>query len=129
MKPAQRKKGEEGKMSVRPLDLQVSINSLMETSRDQASRLATEAQEQRTMDGHIIDDALHRQHTVNKTNAPGGSEKLEDTERHFGNKTEAESEQEYAEDDKEHKEHKELDDQVLPEKKTVKSDHIVDYLV
>jgi len=117
-------------MSVRPLDLQVNINSLIETSRDQGSRLATLMQEQRTMDGHMVDDALSNEHRVNKTDKPASTEKLEDSERHFGNKTEAETEQQYSEDDKERKKRPETDKEIQPEKKPERvSEHIVDYLV
>jgi len=114
-------------MSVRPLDLQVNMNSLIETSRDQASRQAIVSQEQRAMDAHIISDATHGQHKVNKSSEAAQFEKLEDTERHFGNKTEAETEQQFSEDGKEYRE-KPADES--KEKKSEKlSNHIIDFLV
>ncbi|MDH4262627.1 MAG: hypothetical protein OEV78_06250 [Spirochaetia bacterium] len=118
-------------MSVRPLDLQVNINSLIETSRDQASRQATTMQEQRVMDGHMIDDAILNQQKVNKTNAPTDNEELQDTERHFGNKTEAETEQQFSEDDKERKtqDKDEKSNASINKKKEKSSDHIIDFLV
>jgi len=117
-------------MSVRPLDLQVNINSLIETSRDQASRQASLSLEQRTMDGHMIDDAILNQQKVPKSDKVQPGEKLEDTERHYGNKTEAETEQQFSEDDKERRKKHEPAKEEKPEKKPEKpSDHIVDYLV
>jgi hypothetical protein len=104
-------------MAIRPLDLQVSINSVIETSRDQAAKLATLMQEQRTIDGHMVDDAKHKSRIVNGTPKTDKLEKLDDTEKHFGNKTEAELEQEFADDDRKEKKTPDDEDQPIELKK------------
>jgi len=116
-------------MSVRPLDLQVNMNSLIETSRDQAARQATILQEQRVMDGHIVDDSLKSQQKVNKSDKPAASEQLDDTEKHFGTRTEAETEQQYSADEKKGKKIPPTPEQLKEEKKENINEHIVDYLV
>lgn len=90
-------------MSLRPLDLQVNMNAVMETSRDQGLKMANMLQEQRVIDQDIIEDAKNREKMVNKAEKADSGEKLEDSEKHFGNKTAAETEQEFAGEEKEEK--------------------------
>jgi len=99
----------------------------METSRDQGLKQANMMQEQRTIDGHIIDDARHKAKIVNETPETDNLEKLDDTEKHFGNKTEAEVEQEYSDDDKKEN-HERTKGKEEDKKKPGQQEHHIDTL-
>ncbi len=110
-------------MPVRPLDLQVNINTLLETSREQSVRQTLAAQEQRTLDNQAVEDAKNREKMVNKTPKPEEQSELEDKEKHFGNKTEPELEREFSE-----KERKRKGDLHPGEEQKPADDGHVDYL-
>lgn len=82
-------------MPVRPLDLQVNINSVVETSRAQSVKHSLAAEQQRSIDHQSVEDARNREKMVNQTEKPTTQEKLSDKEKHFA-KTEAEIENEEA---------------------------------
>lgn len=118
-------------MAVRPLDLQVNMNTLLETSRDQGVRQTLAAQEQRSHDNQAVEDAKTREKMVNKTPKPEEQEELEDKEKHFGNKTEPELEREFSEKERKRKKEgqpQEEKEASGPERQEPKDDGHVDYL-
>jgi len=80
------------------MDLQVNMQSVMETSRAEGTKMALAASEQRLLDTHNKEESQAQEKQVNRVPKDEGSEKLKDTEKHFGSQTEAESEQEFSED-------------------------------
>jgi len=118
-------------MSIRPLDLQVNINSMMEISKHQGVKESLAVEQQRSIDQQSIDDAKHRDKMVNASSRPDTSEELKDREGHHGSKTEPELENEYYEENqKEHPSAKKKDE--TPEdKKEIQGDsdqHHIDIL-
>ncbi|MDH4200145.1 MAG: hypothetical protein OEV66_07165 [Spirochaetia bacterium] len=115
-------------MSVRPLDLQVNINSMLETARDQGMRQANLVDAEKVMGNQIIKESRQSEKQVNKTDKVEFEEPMEDSERHFGTKTEAEMEQEHSE---ENTHRKPSTDTEIPsiEDSSRKSSHHIDFLV
>ncbi|MES0490966.1 MAG: hypothetical protein ABUK01_13295 [Leptospirales bacterium] len=110
-------------MSVKPLDLQVNMQSVMETSKAQGVKQAAAASEQRLLDERNVEDSKKRGQKVNETPKSESSPKLKDTEDHFGNKTEAELEQEYSD-----RKQKKKSDKNKSEEKTEKNDGHINFL-
>ena len=107
-------------MSVKPMDLQVNMQSVMETSKAQGVKQAAAASEQRLHDAHNVEDSKKRSEKVNETPKSETSPKLKDTEDHYGNKTEAELQQEYSD----RKEKKKRDEKKADEEDDKNDGHI-----
>jgi len=112
-------------MSVKPIDLQVNIQSLIETSRDHGARQATILQEQRLKDLHNLEDGEKKNREVNSSAKSERNEPLKDNQEHFGNLTESELENEHSR--KQEKKHHEKGKESSPPKPNDENDHI-DYL-
>lgn len=65
-------------MSVKPLDLQVNINSLQVTSQKEGARVASSGFAQRLMDEKAMDDAKKNLEQVNKSPEATESEYLKE---------------------------------------------------
>ncbi|RME88738.1 MAG: hypothetical protein D6767_09680 [Candidatus Hydrogenedentota bacterium] len=85
-------------MPVKPLDLQVNINSLVEVSRLEGDRHARETDRQRHIDKQNIQDAIKQDQRVNQKEESAETGKLSDTEKHFGVKTVLEDEADFLEE-------------------------------
>lgn len=77
---------------MKPLDLQVNMNTIIEVSRVQGERNAREFIQQRNIDDKAILEARLRTEQVNQAAESTASGALTDTEKHFGAKTDAEIE-------------------------------------
>ena len=112
-------------MSIRPLDLQVNINSMLETSKTEAMKQSMAAQEQRIHDERSQQESKNRENMVNASEKADVPDNLKDTDSHFGAKTESEMEEEFSRDNQKKKrsdsEHKKPDEHSS-------GDHTIDVL-
>ncbi len=74
-------------MSVRPLDLQVNINSLNEVSRVEGEKLAHDASLKRHTDEKIIKDNILRESRVEQVGETEIKSNVKEHAEHFGNLT------------------------------------------
>jgi len=107
-------------VSVKPIDLQVNMQSVMQASKAQGVKQAAAVSELRLHDAHNVEDSKKRSEKVNETPKSEASAKLKDTEDHYGNKTEAEIEQEYSD----RKEKKKKDEKQAEEETDENDGHI-----
>lgn len=82
-------------MAVRPIDLQVNMNTIFEVSRREGDRMARETGRQRDKDRQAIEAARQRSRQINQTAESDADPKMSDTEKHFGTRSQIEDEAKY----------------------------------
>ena len=105
-------------MSIKPLDLQVNINSLFEISRHEGDRRAKESDQMRQMDEKTIQEALKKNERVEKSAQSTDSNKTKGTEDHFGAKTKLEQIEEQYRDSHKPPDHSNSEQKTFTEQKS-----------
>lgn len=82
-------------MPVKPLDLQVNINSLIEVARSEGDKHTREIDRQKQIDQNNVRDAVKKEQRVHEKGEAAEMGKLDDTEKHFGTRSVKEDEVDY----------------------------------